>query len=80
MNETGIIVIIAEICFVLGGLVGFYSAIKFHLRQKKCKKKSKPEGFDEIDMPEEDELLDIRSKISKKSISPNDGDCENETE
>ncbi|MBP3858085.1 MAG: hypothetical protein IK990_20975 [Ruminiclostridium sp.] len=80
MNETGIIVILAEVFLVLGGLVGFYAALKLHLRQKKCKKKSKPEGFDEVDISEDDELLDIRSRIPKKSMPEIDGDCENETE
>ena len=80
MNETGIIIVIAEVFFVLGGLVGFYAALKLHLRQKKCKKKSKPEGFDELDMPEEDELLDIRSRIPIKNMPAIDGDCKKETE
>lgn len=80
MNETGIIIAIAEVFFVLGGLVGFYAALKLYLRQKKCKKKTKPEGFDEIDISDDDELLDIRSRIPKKSISLNDRDCENEIE
>ena len=41
MNETGIIIDIAEVFFGLGGLVGFYAALKLYLRQKKCKKKNK---------------------------------------
>lgn len=80
MNETGLILIISEVFFISGGLIGFIAAIKLHQRQKKCKKKSKPEGFDEIDMSEEDELLDIRSIIPKKSMPPIDSDFERETE
>ena len=62
MNETGIIIAIAEVFFVLGGLVGFYAALKLYLRQKKCKKKTKPEGFDEIDISDDDN--DYKFKVS----------------
>ncbi len=68
MNETGVFLVVAEVFLISGGLLGIWTAIKLHIRGKNKSKKTKPEGFAEFSLSEDEELVNICSKIPKRKI------------